>query len=132
MDKRILSLLYRLKLTPALLLGSKSLLKLDHFLSGYIWRIMECEGYDEFKGFNRPFLSFLEKRYPQSGGYGWYLLISNDSADDAEAFDKFYALFDEFLIENGETPFSDDQAKYMYLDEKTRNHCEKIGCFKGK
>ena len=60
MDKRILNLLYRLKLKPAVLLGEKSLLRLDGFLSGYIWRITECEGND-FKGFHRPFREFLEK-----------------------------------------------------------------------
>lgn len=131
MDKRILNLLYRLKLKPAVLLGEKSLLRLDGFLSGYIWRITECEG-NAFKGFHRPFREFLEKRYHQPGGYGWYMLIANDSADEADAFDKFYALLDEFLAENGEVPFSDAQAKYIYLDEKTRNHYEKIGCFETK
>ena len=77
-------------------IGEKSLTLLAYFLHGYRYRFFEEEQY--LFTFQTEFQSYIEKKYPQKGGYAWNELICGDLSED-KAFDAFYRFFQLFLQE---------------------------------
>lgn len=99
MHKEIYDLLMDIRKRPGVYLGQKSLTLLSFTLGGYLLR-MNHEGIpclDEMSGFQE----FVGKRY-DNFTHRWDMIIRFYSASEAEAFDRFYELFDEYLSENSE------------------------------
>ncbi len=119
--KRVLNLLYRMKQMPGAFFGNKNLGRLSMSIAGYVEGINECERKYHWD-FQRQFQEFIDDKYPHNGAYGWADIIAQNSASDEEAFDNFYELLDEFLIENGQIPFSDSRAKDVYVFPYWKNN----------
>lgn len=113
MDK-VLNLLYRIKEKPVMALGKISLERLDATISGYYMGVYECKGFFS-SNILQGFQAFVTEKFNEKSAYNWATMIRQHSKDDEEAFDNFYKLLDDFLVENGFVPFSDNQAKDIYV-----------------
>lgn len=113
---RILNFLYLIKEKPCATLGEKSLNRLCFTLAGYIVGIYDCERviHSEFRV---AFQKFIEEKYNNDNRteHSWEYFILKYSKNDEEAFDNFYKLLDEFLVNNNQIPFSDSRAKKIYV-----------------
>lgn len=115
MHKEVYKLLMDIRKRPGVYLGQKSLTLLSFTLSGYLLR-MEHEGISDMHDMS-GFQVFVEKRYGISD-HNWADIILFYSADEAQAFDRFYELLDEFLSENGvpeAKEYNDYLEKLKYL-----------------
>lgn len=84
---------------PGLYLGKKSLYLLKAYINGYTYGINE---YNEEKTYNYflDFQSYVENRLSISKTpYGWDRIINSLCESEEEAFDKFFELYDEFMLE---------------------------------
>jgi len=83
-----------IKERPGLYIGKKSLILLHAYMNGYMDRQRELEGQGE--GFNFEFQEYIQKRYNITSSHHWSSIITFFCTTDAEAFDRFYELLDEF------------------------------------
>lgn len=97
--KTLHDILKLIRRRPAMYLGSVSLKALSSFIDGYEAALSVNNLYEN-KIFASSIFSHylvLEHKFDMSciiGGWEWYL--SKSSADEQEAFDKFYIFYDEF------------------------------------
>ena len=81
---------------PGCYFGKKSLLELDAFLMGYVACYHEnCESLETLEylpGFNR----FVAAYFNVNTQERWSNIISRNTANEEEAFDKFFELLDSF------------------------------------
>lgn len=94
----ILDLLKLLKQNYLVFIGAKSLNRLAMFISGYAYCIYKNKG--ENLCFFREFQEYIQNKYNIQTSQNWSRIIEFFSQTDEEAFDTFYKLLDEFLIEN--------------------------------
>jgi len=91
----LLPVLNRLRRRPGMYIGEPSLTKLAGFLLGY-----DCAHYDLRGGPADPFLvsfqEWIEQRL-KIKYVGWEKAILSESGSEAEAFDRFWHLFDEYM-----------------------------------
>lgn len=88
-------ILQKIKATPGVYIGSKSLTDLAMFISGYECALFETTG--KRYTFNSQFQTFVQKKQGiEHTSSHWSTLISKKRSDD-EAFELFYAYLDEFL-----------------------------------
>lgn len=118
--ERVLNFLYSVKSKPVLIIGKKSLERLRFLLLGYTLGVYESEG-RLFEEFESKFCEFIYEKYnPEGTAHHWLHFIQEDSKDDAEAFDKFYVLLDEFLKKIGNSKFDENSKDFfshkMYVD----------------
>jgi len=84
-----------IKQRPGLYIGKKSLTILRFYMKGYMDRQHEIDGHS--KRFDFEFQEFIQKYYKiKYNSHHWADIITFFSATDAEAFDKFYELWEEF------------------------------------
>lgn len=109
------NLLFAIKKNPVVFLGKKSLERLKAFWDGYTLHMI-YKNDESNKYFAVNFQKFVENKHSYSGSYySWSSIIIQNSSNDEDAFDNFYKLLDEFLVENGKIPFSDERAKDIYV-----------------
>ncbi|MFB2833878.1 hypothetical protein [Floridanema evergladense] len=99
------NLLERIKQRPGMYLGKSSITRLRMLLDGYGMARMELglprtEQEQEFNGFQ----DWIQKRYNITSSHGWDSIILFYSADERDALDKFFELFEKFR--NGESPLA--------------------------
>ena len=99
MQKEIYNLLMDIRKRPGVYLGQKSLTLLHSFLGGYIVRLAE-EGYTDVD--LNDFQNYIANRFNIQSAHSWAHIIRFYSGSEAEAFDRFYELLDEYLSENSE------------------------------
>ena len=88
-------ILQKIKATPGVYIGSKSLTDLAMFISGYECALFETTG--KRYTFNSQFQTFVQKKQGvEHTSSHWSTLISKNCSDD-ESFELFYAYLDEFL-----------------------------------
>lgn len=97
MKKEIYDLLMDIKKRPGVYLGQKSLTLLDAFLGGYIFRLRE-EGNPDAE--LRDFQNYIANRFNIRSTHSWAHIIRFYSSSEADAFDRFYELLNDFLSEN--------------------------------
>ncbi|EAF9207800.1 hypothetical protein A4V34_05345 [Listeria monocytogenes] len=91
-------LLYSMELRPKMILLSKDLDVLYVFITGYISGSEESD--DAPLQIMEKFYKFLLEKYSLIGNSMWWFGVINNLEKDREvAFDKFYQLFNEFLVE---------------------------------
>src|SRR5687768_9442642 len=90
----MVSLLAEMRHRPiGIWVGEKSLTKLVHFLHGFGFALARL-GMDD--SFLTDFDEWIRRRYPTKLSIGWWMLICQNSRDDAHAVDHFFDLLDEF------------------------------------
>ena len=96
-------ILQEIKKRPGIFLGRSSITRLRSFLDGYI-AAREDLGLprtDQETEFNN-FQDWIQKRYNITSSHGWDSIILFYSADERDALDNFFQLFEKF--QNGESP----------------------------
>ncbi len=97
MNKEVYNLLMDIKKRPGVYLGQKSLTLLNAFLGGYIFRLRE-EGCSDAS--LTDFQDYIRDRFNIQSAHGWAHIIRFYSTSEAEAFDRFYELLNDFLAES--------------------------------
>lgn len=91
--------LQQIRQNPIIHLGQKSLQLLKAYIDGYVQYHVEIS--DESKCFFLPkFQEYVQQHYNISKTHSWVPLITFYSSSDANAFDNFYELLDEFFSES--------------------------------
>lgn len=96
----VIKVLEELRSRYNVIIGKKSLERLVSFVWGYI-HCMYDNGI-KLNGFLPGFQQYIEDRYNIHTDHNWSSIIQFFSNSDAEAFDLFYQLLDDFLAENQE------------------------------
>ena len=101
MDK-FLDVLKQIRKRPHLYIGSRSLDRLDLFITGYLM----CQSTDTPHRSSidivwKAFDDFVHKKYNTVLTISMAMIIAENSPDDEIAFDTFFELLDEFLEEYG-------------------------------
>ncbi len=96
-------LLQRIKQRPGMYLGKSSITRLSMLLMGYSLARREVglpitKQEKEFGGFQE----WIQEKFKITSSHGWDSIILFYSADEREAFENFFQLFEKFL--NGESP----------------------------
>lgn len=96
-------MLQRIKQRPGMYLGRCSITRLRAYLDGYMGSrldlgLPQTEQEREFQGFQ----GWIQKRYNITSSHGWDNIILFYSADERDALNKFFQLFEQFI--KGENP----------------------------
>ncbi|MCL1471088.1 hypothetical protein [Argonema antarcticum] len=96
-------MLQEIKKRPGMFLGRCSITRLRSFLDGYMGAredlgLPPTDQEREFNGFQ----DWIQKRYNITSSHGWDSIILFYSADERDALDNFFKLFEKF--QNGENP----------------------------
>ncbi|NJP09991.1 MAG: hypothetical protein HC866_11350 [Leptolyngbyaceae cyanobacterium RU_5_1] len=91
-------LLQKIKKRPAMYLGRHSIFSLQAFLDGYYYARREAsipltEQEQEFQ----QFLQWIRVRFKVETGQPWASIILFHTADEKDAVERFFNLFEEFL-----------------------------------
>ncbi len=97
---KLYELLQKIKQRPGLYLGVKSLTLLNVFIGGYA--ICQSDYNQQESNLFNGFQEHIQKKYKISSTQSWAKIIDFYSATDADAFDLFFKLFEEFLKDNPE------------------------------
>lgn len=95
-------MLQRIKQRPGMYLGKCSISRLRSFLDGYrlARQDLALPATEEETEFN-DFQEWIQERFEIKSYYGWNDIILLNSADERDAFNKFFELFEKF--KNGES-----------------------------
>ncbi|MCI0681667.1 MAG: hypothetical protein L0Y71_06155 [Gemmataceae bacterium] len=93
-------LLSEIRRRPGMFLGEPSLVRLAPFVDGY-GLALDRMNVDARYSLMAEFRDWIQARY-HSTKASWDTLILQDSKDDADAFDRFWRLMDEFLTQHPE------------------------------
>ncbi|MFB2880402.1 hypothetical protein [Floridanema aerugineum] len=96
-------MLQEIKKRPGMYLGKRSISRLRSFLDGYMGAredlgLPQTEQEKEFNGFQE----WIQERFNITSSHGWDSIILFYSADERDALEKFFELFEKFC--NGESP----------------------------
>ena len=110
-------LLRKIQQRSSLYLGKRSLSHLHVFLDGYTFarRQLGLPLTEEEKKFEE-FQEWIENRFNQASTQSWSRIILFYSEDEADALNRFFDLFEEFL--NGENLPQDDKITNCEMSEK--------------
>ena len=95
-----------IKNKPSLYIGTKSLIRLKHFLDGIFYTLCYLNGQKECPNFLEGFQEWIQIRFDITSTQHWSDIINFHSSNDVNAFDLFFELLNEFLN----------------LDKKVRNY----------
>jgi hypothetical protein len=116
MKKITSSVLYELlkdiRTKPGKYIGTKSIVKLRHFLDGIYYVLYYTDENKDSDSFLKGFQEWIEMRYDITSTHHWSSIINFYSNNEADAFDRFYELLDEFLS------LSTKEREYSYLLQK--------------
>jgi hypothetical protein len=91
----MIPLLNKMRSLPGMYLGTPSLLRLSMFLQGYELAAAQLANRDP-DPFLSDFRDWIHERY-RSTTVPWEELILRESSDEADALQRFWRLFDEFV-----------------------------------
>jgi hypothetical protein len=96
-------LLKKIEKRPSLYIGKKSIFNLQSFLDGYYFARRELQiplsqQEDEFQ----DFLQWIRETFNIETGQLWSSIILFHSADESNAVERFFSLFDEFISNHQE------------------------------
>ncbi|MCL1462874.1 hypothetical protein [Argonema galeatum] len=96
-------MLQEIKKRPGIFLGRSSITRLRSFLDGYMGarEDLGLPRTDQEREFNN-FQDWIQKRYNITSSHSWNEIILFYSADERDALDNFFKLFEKF--QNGESP----------------------------
>ena len=96
-------MLQEIKKRPGMYLGKRSITRLRSFLDGYMGarEDLGLPRTEQEKEFNE-FQEWIQQRFNITSSHGWDSIILFYSADERDALDKFFELFEKFR--NGESP----------------------------
>lgn len=77
---------------PGIILGRKSVDRLEAFLDGFTFATKDLEDHR----FLTEFSGWVRRRYHIKSGQGWAKIISFHSTDGADGLDLFWKLLDEY------------------------------------
>jgi len=92
-------LLVQIRKAPYMYLGARSLTRLGFYLSGAIDTLAVLTG-NFVDVAPAGFSQFIQERFHSDGSLSDFAVILQNSENDSEALDTFYALLDEFLALN--------------------------------
>jgi hypothetical protein len=95
----LLPVLKKLRARPGMYIGEPSLTKLAAFLRGYDYAQFEFHAASA-DPFFLSFQSWIEQRL-RTGYMGWDTAILGQCQSEAEAFERFWQLFDEYSAQGG-------------------------------
>src|SRR5437660_12799947 len=97
----IVELLQKMRIRPAMYLGSESVIKLAAFLRGYSYAL-DKHGARDASRFLQEFRDWVAQRFSVTISQSWENIISFQSVNESEAMQLFWKLLDAYLAENGE------------------------------
>lgn len=111
-------LLEQIKVRPEIYIGTKSLFRLRHFLDGVLHCLNDMQGLhldreSDCSEFLQGFQEWIQMRYDICSDHHWSSIIIFYSYDEADAFDSFYDMLNEFLKLN------DSEREYKKILLKT-------------
>ena len=97
----LFGILQEIRKRPSMWVHEKSLLELEATLHGYSHALL-THGIEEFgTDFSRKFCDYLWERFGWSMCQSWARGIAAHRKDSEEAFDRFFALVDDFHASEG-------------------------------
>lgn len=98
----IARLLAKIHSRPGVYLGTKSLIKLKHFMDGFFEALYLCGDTDEksVSPYPEGFQEWIAMKYDITSTHHWSSIITFHSVNDEEAFDTFFGLLHEFWTLN--------------------------------
>ena len=90
-------LLENIKKRPGMYIGTKSLIKLKHFLDGLFHALCFVDKQNKYPIFLQGFQEWIQIRYDITSNHHWSCILNFFSSNEAEAFDLFYEHLEEFL-----------------------------------
>lgn len=90
----------RLRTRPGMYIGEPSLTRLAAFLRGYDYARCELRG-EPADPFFLSFQEWIVRRLHTHDCFGWDRAILQQCHSEAEAFDRFWQLFDEYSTQGG-------------------------------
>lgn len=88
------NLLLKIRTSPNIYIGKKSLEILSAFISGYSVCIYDIKGV--YPDYLDGFQEYVECQYNINSSHSWTSIIQRFSNTEEEAFDRFYELLDMF------------------------------------
>ena len=95
-ERQFYDLLFKIKKCPGVIIGSKSLEKLFFFMGGYDYAFSDLMPYRLH--FDKDFQEYVSNKFPTKMTWHWNTVIAQNRTDE-EAFDFFYELLDEFIVD---------------------------------
>lgn len=92
----MLELIKKIEKRPSLYLGCHSINYLRVFLNGFLYAMPKDESIEFYKDFE-GFQAYTQKKYQVTTTQGWHQIILFYSANEADALDKFFEIFNDFL-----------------------------------
>ncbi|MCL2349948.1 MAG: hypothetical protein FWC67_00565 [Defluviitaleaceae bacterium] len=97
-SKSLFTLLEKIRKIPGIYIGAVSLNALDHFIGGYITKENEIGDNCEIVACLRDFKLYVDDVYGRiESAKNAFLVISENTQNDEEAFYKFFELLDKYL-----------------------------------
>jgi hypothetical protein len=96
---KLTELLKSVKKRPEIYIGEKSLSLLYIFIQGFLHAFYTMNNTNNYVGFYSGFQDWIQKRYDISSSQSWCRIIRFFSSNEADAFDNFYRLLDEYLAQ---------------------------------
>ena len=96
-SEELYELLEKIKNKPSMYIGTKSIIKLKHFLDGVLCALYCMNKQDASADFLQGFQEWIQIRYDIASSHHWSSIINFFSSNEAEAFDMFYNHLAEFL-----------------------------------
>jgi hypothetical protein len=90
----------KLRSRPGMFIGEPSLTRLAAYLRGYDHALHDLRGEPAHPFFLR-FQEWVVRRVQAPQYFGWERAIMQQCHSEAEAFDRFWQLFDEYSAEDG-------------------------------
>ena len=91
-------LLSSIKQMPGIFIGTKNLLFLEHFIHGYDFAMICHDIKDMHNIMPEGFEEYIEAKYRSNTTKNLFMIITENSENDSDAFDTFFELLDEYLL----------------------------------
>lgn len=98
----LFNMLIKVKEKPMIYIGDNCFSKLRFFIDGYLTCAQEHNDFDSIRNFEN-LKNYIEKSFsPVITDNSYYSYIIKSCKSEADAFDKFFVLFDEFIAKDAE------------------------------
>lgn len=90
-----IELLDKIRKTPGLFLGNKSISRLGSFIDGFYCGLDDSGMFDHKEW--SEFQNFVNMKYGNKKTMRWDFFLLSAEGDESKAFDRFFILLDEFF-----------------------------------
>lgn len=98
---KVYELLLEIRHRPEIYIGKRSLTELVSFMDGFQYAFYVINDKQKYINFFSGFRRWVSKRYGITSTQHWSKIICFYSIDEADAFNNFYELLDEYLTRTG-------------------------------